>query len=61
MKKILAAHQAYLEAELEKAVTNFTYPRTMEKPELYTTYTAYLELLGRELLGNNGAKSVRRP
>ena len=39
MHKILVAHQAYLEAELEK----------MEKQELYTTYTAYLELLGREL------------
>ena len=46
MQKILAAHQAYLEAELEKAVTNFMYPRCMEKAELYTTYTAYLELLG---------------
>ena len=25
------------------------YPRSVEKQELYTTYTAYLELLGREL------------
>ena len=49
MQKILVAHQAYLEAELEKAVLDFMYPRSMEKQELYTTYAAYLELLGREL------------
>ena len=49
LKLILGAHQAYLEAELEKAALDFMYPRTMEKTELYTTYVAYLELLGREL------------
>ena len=31
MQKILMAHQAYLEAELEKAVMDFIYPRPMEK------------------------------
>ena len=49
LKLILQAHQAYLEAELEKATLDFMYPRAMEKTELYTTYVAYLELLGREL------------
>ena len=49
LKLILQAHQAYLEAELEKATLDFMYPRHMEKTELYTTYVAYLELLGREL------------
>ena len=28
---------------------DFIYLRSMETNELYTTYTAYLELLGREL------------
>ena len=49
MQKILVANQAYLEAELERAVLNFLYPRNQEKNELYTTYLAHFELLGREL------------
>ena len=49
LQKILNAHQAYLEAELEKAAVDFLYPRHMDKGELFTTYVAYLELLGREL------------
>ena len=34
---------------MTKAVMDFIYPRSMDKNELYTTYTAYLELLGRQL------------
>ena len=49
MGLILEANQAYLEAELEKAAMSFMYPRVMDKNELFTTYTAYLEVLGREL------------
>ena len=47
LKKILTAHQAYLEAELEKATLEFLHARAREKGELFTTYVAYLELLGR--------------
>ena len=43
------AHQAYLEAELEEAGMDFIYPRSVEETELYTTYTASPDLLGREL------------
>ena len=49
LQKILKAHQAYLEAELEKATLEFLHARAREKGELFTTYVAYLELLGREL------------
>ena len=49
LKKILTAHQAYLEAELEKATIEFLHARAREKGELFTTYVAYFELLGREL------------
>ena len=49
MQKIIVAQQAYLEAELERPVLNFLYPRHQEKSELYTTYLAHFELLGREL------------
>ena len=49
LQKFLNAHQAYLQAELEKAAVEFLYSRHMEKGELFTTYVAYLELLGREL------------
>ena len=48
-KKILTAHQAYLGAELEKATIEFLHARAREKGELFTTYVAFLELLGREL------------
>ena len=37
LKKILGAHQAYLEAELEKATLDFLHARTREKGELFTT------------------------
>ena len=49
MQKILVTRQAYPEAELEKATLDFLHARPREKGELFTTYVAYLELLGREL------------
>ena len=38
-----------VEAELEKATVDFIYPRQMERGELFTSYVAYIELLGREV------------
>ena len=49
MQQILVAQQAYLEAELERAVFNVLCPRHQEKNELYTNDIAHFELLGREL------------
>jgi len=49
LTKILVAHQAYLEVELERATLDCLYPGRREKQELFTSFVARLEILGNEL------------